>query len=181
MTGMDPATIVMLTGEGTTVHRRVALDLDQRGGRARWAMQLDAALRNEPAELIAVAEGLAAVALAYWMQLSPLGYLAALRGAVLHAPASASACATAGLGSLPTTHLSVRSIVVGRAGEDAAHHLSLADRWGARFVPDHQLARTVADDAIEARLLAVALTRSDAMPSPTPIESGDVVPIRTAI
>jgi hypothetical protein len=175
VTGLDASTIVLLTGEGTSVVGRVVLDF---GARARWATQLDAALRNAPAETIAVAEGLAAVALAYWIQLSPRSYLSRLRGVVLHAPASAAACAGVGLGNLPATHLPLPAIVVGRTGEDAARHLALADRWGARFVPEHQRVR--ATDAIEARLLAVARADIGTIPLAVPLP-GEVVAIRAAV
>ena len=177
MTGLDASTIVLLTGEGTSVVARVVLDL---GARARWATQLDAALRNAPAETIAVAEGLAAVALAYWIQLSPRSYLAPLRGVVLHAPASTLACAGVGLDNLPATHLPLPAIVVGRTGEDAARHLALADRWGARYVPEHQRVSVSATEAVEARLLAVARADLGAIPLAAPLP-GEVVAIRAAV
>jgi predicted alpha/beta hydrolase family esterase len=180
MASIHPLIVVLVAHDAASgvAARCVTLDLDERAARARWAMQLDAALREERAGVIAVAEGLAAVALAYWIQLSPRSYLTCLRGAVLHAPASATVCAAAGLGTLPATRLPIPAIVVGRAGEDAARHLALADRWGARFVAEHQ--RAVAGDAAEARLLAVAQADPGALPA-APRIAGEVVPIRAAV
>lgn len=155
----------------------MVLDLDQR---ARWATQFDAALRDARAGVVTVAEGLAAVALAYSIQLSPRSYRGSLRGVGLRAPASAAICARHGLGHLPATRLPLAALVVGRAGEDAERHLAIADRWGARFVPEHQQTRALAADAVEARLLDVA--RAGLIPSPCFATIPDtVVPIRPAV
>ncbi|WP_375249902.1 alpha/beta hydrolase [Sphingomonas sp.] len=135
----EPSEPVFVTVKGDvspSSQQHVELDIAKfRSG--RWAMQLDAAFARREAPAVIVAQGVACLAVSWWAQLSPRSYLHRIGGAVFRAPLSIGVgqlATAAAVRSGPTYRLPFPSIVLNDASFRMAETLSLADKWGSRFV-----------------------------------------------
>ncbi len=123
---------------------QVALDLSKFQS-GRWALQLDSLLARRREPVVVLAQGVACLAVAWWAQLSPRSYLAAVRGAVFLSPLNIGfgqdgIAAAARLG--PSTRLPFPSIVANTAYPFRDRLLVLADSWGSHLVEPDAIAAT---------------------------------------
>lgn len=155
--------VVSVKGDGTPPSGvdRVELDLSKFHN-GRWALQLDATFSRRDAPVILLAHGVACLAVSWWAQLSPRSYLRGVKGALLHAPLTASlnqVAVAAAIRSGPTFRLPFPSVVVGEASFQIEQVLALADKWGSCFVelggaePGQPSNRRAPISAMEALLL----------------------------
>ena len=113
---------------------RLFLDLRPQRQRGRWALQLDAAVAAAPRRTVAVAQGLACLALTYWAQLTPPQYYSNLVGAVLIAPARPVQAKDYAFAEAPHTRLPFPTLLAtDPADEDDSIH-SLATLWGSELI-----------------------------------------------
>lgn len=132
------AILVTVRGDGAPPSAIPAIELDlSKFPNGRWALQLDEAFARRGAPAVILAHGVACLAVAWWAQLSPRSYLAAVRGAVFRSPlhvgfGQAPIAASASTG--PTQRLPFASVVASEVTPYVEQVLALADRWGSRFV-----------------------------------------------
>lgn len=153
---------------------RIELDLDKFQS-GRWALQLDRAVLGRNGPVVILAQGVAALAVAWWAQLSPRTYTEKIAGAVflspLHVGFGQAAVAREVRG--PATRLPFPSIVASDSSPGVEQVLILADAWGSRFVDasapagNRQSNRSPIGSAVEQRLVdLLALLGSSAVPLP---------------
>ena len=120
---------------------RVLLDLRPQRQRGRWALQLDAAVAAAPRRTVAVAHGLACLALTYWAQLSPSHYFSNLLGAVLIAPADPATATGYAFAEAPHTRLPFPTLVASDGADGNGTAGTLAALWGGQLIGLDQLER----------------------------------------
>lgn len=160
---------VAIRGDAAAATSGAAIDLDlSRFQSGRWALQLDGALAKRRAPVVIVARGVAALAVAWWAQLSPRSYMTAIHGGILLSPlaidfgqGSIAAAARAG----PVTHLPFPSIVTAASATDIDRTRILAEGWGSLF-PEGPPARPAS--AIEAQLVDRLASTAAIPPIPLP-------------
>lgn len=118
---------------------RVLLDLRPQRQRGRWALQLDAAVAAAPRRTVAVAHGLACLALAYWAQLTPPHYFSNLLGAVLIAPADPAMATDYAFAEAPHTRLPFPTLVASDGADENGAASTLAALWGGQLIGLDQL------------------------------------------
>lgn len=134
----DQIITVVTTGGRAGWASGTVIELDlSRFQTGRWALQLDGvfAMRTEP--VCVVAHGIAALAVAWWAQLSPRSYMKSIRGAIFVAPLSIglgqdgiAAAARRG----PITQLPFPSIVAASSDFGAEQMRKFADGWGSYLI-----------------------------------------------
>ena len=134
----DQIVTVVTTGNRASSASGTVMELDlSRFQTGRWALQLDGVFAKRTQPVCVVAHGVAALAVAWWAQLSPRSYMKSIRGAIFVAPLSIglgqdgiAAAARRG----PITQLPFPSLVAASSDFGAEQVRTFADGWGSYLI-----------------------------------------------
>lgn len=134
----DQIVTVVTTGDRASSTSGTVLELDlSRFQTGRWALQLDGVFAKRTQPVCVIAHGVAALAVAWWAQLSPRSYMKSIRGAIFVAPLSIGlgqdGIAAAARGG-PITQLPFPSIVAASSDFGAEQMRTFADGWGSYLI-----------------------------------------------
>jgi len=134
----DQIVTVVTTGDRASSTSGTVLVLDlSRFQTGRWALQLDGVFAKRTQPVCVIARGVAALAVAWWAQLSPRSYMKSIRGAIFVAPLSIGlgqdGIAAAARGG-PITQLPFPSIVAASSDFGIDQMRKFADGWGSYLI-----------------------------------------------
>ncbi len=134
----DQIVTVVTTGDRAGWASGTVIELDlSRFQTGRWALQLDSVFAKRTQPVCVVAHGVAALAVAWWAQLSPRSYMKSISGAIFVAPLSIGlgqdGIAAAARGG-PITQLPFPSIVAASSDFGIDQMRTFAEGWGSYFI-----------------------------------------------